>query len=107
MARMTERRMIPAVLQRRANVDAKTLRSLMNGDRWPTSAVRGRIESALSWPTGEIERRAQNEIAVNDLARFSELELLAELLRRAGVRERAGNLVGVGAESSTKASGAR
>jgi hypothetical protein len=84
--------MIPVMLARRAHVDGKTLRTLISGERWPTGAVRGRLESALDWPPGEIERRALGGTAVNELARFSELELIGELLRRAGVRERDRNL---------------
>ncbi len=50
----------------RAGVDANTVRSLLDGSRWPNHKSRGRLEEALDWPAGEIERRALDTTAAPD-----------------------------------------
>jgi hypothetical protein len=83
-ARMAERMLGRSALARRAEVDPKTLRALLTGERWPRVTVRARIEAALGWPSGEIHRRARGERPLaGELSRFPELDLLTELVRRA------------------------
>ena len=54
-------------LARAARVDPKTVRSLENGTRWPRDSSRTRIENALAWSPGSIERlRSGGEPTVND-----------------------------------------
>lgn len=65
---------------RAADVDPKTLRALINGTRWPTAHVLRRIETALSWPAGEIVRRGRD--GVKSLRGYSERDLMAELMWR-------------------------
>lgn len=84
--RMAERLLTRSIVARRAQVDPKTLAALITGERWPRVGTRARIERALGWPAGEIDRRARNGLSASDLARFSELDLLAELQRRAEER---------------------
>ena len=42
----------------KANVDVKTVGSLEGRGRWPIARSRARIERALGWPPGEMERIA-------------------------------------------------
>ena len=42
-------------LYERAGVDAKTLRSIEEGERWTRELSRSRIESALGWNSGSLE----------------------------------------------------
>ncbi|NKS64600.1 hypothetical protein GS966_20210 [Rhodococcus hoagii] len=42
-------------LARVAGVDAKTVRSLEKGDRWPRDSTRAKIEVALGWLPGSLE----------------------------------------------------
>lgn len=44
-----------AALAKAASVDAKTLRSLERGERWPQDANRAKIERALGWRPGALE----------------------------------------------------
>lgn len=69
----------PAVA-RRAGIDARTLRNLINGKRWPRQSALDRLNEALHWPAGEIGRRAE---ARSELKHFSNRELIDELCRRA------------------------
>lgn len=69
-----------ASLARRAGVDPKTIRGLINGETWPTAKTRGRIEKALDWPGGTLIRRAMSD--GSGLATYSTRELLMELCRR-------------------------
>jgi transcriptional regulator with XRE-family HTH domain len=41
-----------------AGVDLKTIGNLESRGRWPIARTRARIESALGWPDGEMERLA-------------------------------------------------
>ena len=54
-------------LARAARVDPKTVRSLENGTRWPRDSTRTRIENALAWTPGSIERlRSGGEPTTNN-----------------------------------------
>lgn len=46
-------------LAAKAEVDSKTIWSLEKGLTWPIAKSRSRIEAALKWPNGEIERIAE------------------------------------------------
>jgi transcriptional regulator with XRE-family HTH domain len=81
-----------------AGVDPKTIWNLEKRDRWPIARNRSRIEKALGWPEGELERISsedgdekpllssgllrdfQREVGEEDTAAV--LELLAERRRR-------------------------
>lgn len=54
-ARRLELGLSQAALAGTAGVDAKTLRSLERGDRWPQDISRAKIERALEWPDGTLE----------------------------------------------------
>lgn len=84
---MEGRGLTAAAVAKDAEVDVKTVRALIAGSRWPTAAVRTRVELALDWPTGELARQARNGLEA--LSGFSDAELAGELLHRARVRERA------------------
>lgn len=89
-ARMAERGLDQSSLARRAKLDRKTVGALLSGQRWPRMPTRARIERALGWPLGTIERRAgDREPVISSLAEFSDLDLLNELCRRASQREKA------------------
>jgi ribosome-binding protein aMBF1 (putative translation factor) len=78
--RLDELQESAASLARRAAVDPKTIRSLINGESWPTAKTRGRIEKALDWPDGTMVRRAMSDD--EGLAAYSTRELLLEVCRR-------------------------
>lgn len=44
-----------------ADVDVKTVNSLIRRGTWPIARTRGRIEAALGWPPGEMARIAAEE----------------------------------------------
>jgi transcriptional regulator with XRE-family HTH domain len=71
-------------LARAAGVDQSTIRALLACQRWPRAATRQAINHALGWPMGELGRRAASP---PDLRDFSITELLAELCRRAELKE--------------------
>ncbi|GAB3211255.1 helix-turn-helix domain-containing protein [Nocardia tengchongensis] len=50
-----------AALAREAMVDAKTVRGLERGERWPRTTSRAKIERALKWPTGRLDQLLANE----------------------------------------------
>ncbi|MBF6350329.1 hypothetical protein IU448_15080 [Nocardia flavorosea] len=52
-----------ALLAERAGVDPKTVRSLEKGERWPRDQSRAKIESALQWPAGALDRLLNEAIA--------------------------------------------
>jgi hypothetical protein len=54
--RRADRQLDQIGLARAAHVDAKTVRSLESGTRWPRDSTRTRIEHALAWDPGSIER---------------------------------------------------
>ena len=39
-----------------AEADVKTIRDMERGRRWPIATNRAKIEAALGWPSGELER---------------------------------------------------
>lgn len=43
----------------RADVDIKTVRSVLTGDRWPTRPTRTKLEDALGWERGSIRQLAE------------------------------------------------
>lgn len=45
-----------ADLAAQAKVDPKTLRSLEKGERWPRASSRSKVEDALDWPAGALDR---------------------------------------------------
>lgn len=63
---------------REAGIDARTLRSFVRGQRWPTAAVRSRLCRVLDWPDGEIVRRTYPP----PLRDYPSDELMEELWRR-------------------------
>lgn len=75
--RIADRGLTVTEVARAARIDGKTLRGLLAGRQWPTVAVRRRIEKALGWEPGEIQRRARD--GVESLRGYSERDLLAEL----------------------------
>ena len=78
--RMNELSVTVPKLARVAGIDQSTVRSLLSGTRWPVRSTLSQLEPALGWPVGEITRIAEGR---PELAEFTALELLAELLRRA------------------------
>jgi hypothetical protein len=58
LARITELQTTPTGLARLAQVDPATVRDFLTGGHWPQSRTRGRLEAALEWPPGTIERIA-------------------------------------------------
>ena len=60
VARRGELDMTQDELAKRAGIDPTTVRNLerREGPRWPIARTRARIEKALLWPNGEIERLA-------------------------------------------------
>lgn len=63
-----------------SKIDARSLRALIAGQRWPTVAIRSRVEDAIEWPRGEILRQARDGLEA--LAVFTDAEIAAELLLR-------------------------
>lgn len=64
-----------------ADVDTKTIGSLERRGRWPIARNRARIEKALGWPPGEMERIASTEPDEPELPTPAELEDLREHMR--------------------------
>ena len=87
---MEELRIRPSDIRKRVGVDSKTLRSLIDGSRAASYATRWRVEEALDWPPGEIERLARGGEPTPappsnpSLRDFSNEELIAELAYRLG-----------------------
>lgn len=61
IARRGELDMTQAELASAAGVDTKTIGSLETRGRWPIARTRARIEKALRWPAGELDRLATEE----------------------------------------------
>lgn len=59
-ARRGELGMTQQQLADTAGVDVKTIGSLERRGRWPIARSRARIEAALRWPPGELERLAED-----------------------------------------------
>lgn len=53
-----------AGLAREAGVDAKTVRALERGTRWPRDGSRVKIENALGWAGGSLDRIAKGDLPV-------------------------------------------
>lgn len=53
-AELAARRWNNTQLAREASVDLATVRSFLDGSRWPKSPTQGGIEFALGWPPGTI-----------------------------------------------------
>lgn len=60
-ARRGELGMTQQELAGAAGVDIKTIGNLESRGRWPIARTRARIEKALGWPVGELERLASEE----------------------------------------------
>lgn len=82
-AMRAERKLSPAELARRADVDVKTVRNLENGTRWPQDVTRAKLEKALGVRPGLIrdlldgrEERAR----VRNALRHGELSTWPRLL---------------------------
>lgn len=61
--RMAELRHSPTTMADAADVDAKTIRSLVSGERWPQLLQRDRIETALGWEPGTLQNMADGVYA--------------------------------------------
>ena len=61
MARRGELGMDRRELADAAGIDPKTLYNLEVKGRWPIAVTRARIETALRWPSGEMERMAAEQ----------------------------------------------
>lgn len=60
-ARRGELGMTQLELAETAGVDSKTIGNLERRGRWPIAKNRARIEKALHWPVGEMERIASDD----------------------------------------------
>lgn len=60
--RMSDLRMNLADLARRSGVDVKTIRSFLEGERWPQKKSRAAISDGLSWPSTFIDRIAEGTL---------------------------------------------
>ncbi|MET8648546.1 helix-turn-helix domain-containing protein [Nocardia aurea] len=49
-------------LARQASVDPKTVRGLERGNSWPRDSSRAKIEKALAWQPGSLDRLAAGEV---------------------------------------------
>lgn len=78
----------PAAIARAAGLDPKTVRSLIDGEHWPSDYTQSRVEAALRWSEGEIVRRAVRGGIDGALDALTDVELATELLRRLNDRER-------------------
>ena len=83
-ARMNETGATVPSLAKKAGIDQATIRSLLSAQRWPRKATLVRLNKALGWPEGEINRRAELR---PELQEFTSVELIAELYRRARAKE--------------------
>ena len=68
----------PTDLARKSGVDVKTVRSLLNGDRWPQQAKRSKIERTLGLPANALEDIAEGRPPSDD-ARPAGVDLAALL----------------------------
>lgn len=60
-ARMGDLDLNQQQLAEKAGVDTKTVGDLIRGTRWPIARTRARIERALGWPPGELQRIRSRE----------------------------------------------
>jgi transcriptional regulator with XRE-family HTH domain len=86
--RIAQMNATPTTVARAAGISPKTLRALMQGERWPTDAVQQQIESVLRWRNGELVMRAVQGDIDRGMDIHTDTELAAELLRRLEARER-------------------
>jgi plasmid maintenance system antidote protein VapI len=71
----------PGQLARQAGVDATTVRALIRGTRWPRMVTAERINAALGWAPGELQRAGLG--ATNEsLANFRTVDLAREVYAR-------------------------
>lgn len=86
--RITQMAATPTTVARAAGISPKTLRALIQGQRWPTDAVQRQIESVLRWRDGELVMRAVQGDVDRAMDIHTDSELAGELLRRLEARER-------------------
>lgn len=75
----------PTTIARAAGISPKTLRAIMNGDRWATDAVQSQLEAVLRWNRGELAVHAVGA-GPNGVDGLTDVELAAELTRRLRAR---------------------
>lgn len=71
-----------------AAVSPKTIRSVINGEHWPTDAVQSGIESALRWREGELHARSVQDGTDGAIDALSDVQLAEALAARLRDRER-------------------
>ena len=87
-ARMGELGLTQRALAEQAGVDAKTLRDLLDGKRWPQAVTRGRLEQALGWTYGQLEDLAEGRVdAPGDEPGSPEAAILADRTLTASQKE--------------------
>lgn len=64
--RMSDLRMNASDVARLSGVDVKTVRSFLDGERWPQQKSRAAISEALTWPANMIDRLADGTLGVED-----------------------------------------
>ena len=77
-----ERKLSPAELARRADVDVKTVRNLENGSRWPQDVTRAKLEKALGVTPGLIRNlldRPEERVWARNALRHGELSTWPQL----------------------------
>lgn len=88
LRQMSRMQLNRADVLRNSGVDNKTLQALLDGTRWPHVSTRAKVEAAIGWQPGDIERAARGELAGDAPARpagsLSDAELIAELALRLG-----------------------
>ena len=86
--RLAELATTPAAIAKTSGVSSGTIRSLVNGARWPTATSRAAIEVALGWKLGELTRLAHGDgPSALRLSDVSDIDLVLELLHRVKSRE--------------------
>ena len=60
--RLSDLGMNLADLARKSGVDVKTIRSFLEGERWPQQKSRSAISDGLSWPAAFIDRLAEGTL---------------------------------------------
>jgi plasmid maintenance system antidote protein VapI len=80
-ARLIELGMTPGSLARLAGVDVTTIRALIRGTRWPRMVTAERINSALGWAPGELQRIGLGS-PIGNLSNFRTVDLAREVYAR-------------------------
>lgn len=72
-------------LASRATVDPKTIYNLESGERWPQAKTRAKIEDALEWAEGDLDRIADGEtpLAEDELVQAAGTDAFDRKLRQA------------------------